>query len=73
MGAATSGARPSGGHLNGCPAAIRVFVQEGWIQSIQVECLDHFMVLRTAHLNHLVEEFVAHYHEERPHQGSTTG
>jgi len=42
---------------------------ERWIQSIQVECLDHFMVLGTAHLNHLVEEFVAHYHEERPHQG----
>ena len=27
------------------------------------------MVLGAAHLNHLVEEFVAHYHEERPHQG----
>ena len=42
---------------------------ERWIQSIQVECLDHFIVLGAAHLNHLVEEFVAHYHEERPHQG----
>ncbi len=27
------------------------------------------MVLGVAHLNHLVEEFVTHYHEERPHQG----
>ena len=42
---------------------------ERWIQSIQVECLDHFVVLGAAHLNHLVQEFVAHYHEERPHQG----
>jgi putative transposase len=42
---------------------------ERWIQSIQVECLDHFMVLGAGHLNHLVGEFVAHYHEERPHQG----
>jgi putative transposase len=42
---------------------------ERWIQSIQVECLDHFIVLGEAHLNHLVGEFVAHYHEERPHQG----
>lgn len=42
---------------------------ERWIQSIQVECLDHFMVLGEAHLNHLVQEFVAHYHAERPHQG----
>jgi putative transposase len=42
---------------------------ERWIQSIQIECLDHFMALGTAHLNHLVEEFVAHYHAERPHHG----
>ncbi len=42
---------------------------ERWIQSIQIECLDHFVVLGAAHLDHLVEEFVAHYHEERPHQG----
>jgi putative transposase len=42
---------------------------ERWIQSIQVECLDHFMILGTAHLNRLVEEFMAHYHKERPHQG----
>jgi putative transposase len=42
---------------------------ERWIQSIQVECLDHFMVLGAGHLNHLVGEFVAHDHGERPHQG----
>jgi putative transposase len=42
---------------------------ERWIQAIQIECLDHFVVLGTAHLNYLVEEFVTHYHEERPHQG----
>jgi hypothetical protein len=42
---------------------------ERWIQAIQVECLNHFVVLGTAHLNHLVEEFVTHYQEERPHQG----
>ena len=28
---------------------------ERWIQSIQVECLDHFIVLGAAHLNHLVQ------------------
>jgi putative transposase len=42
---------------------------ERWIQSIQVECLNHFVVLGHAHLNYLVREFVSHYHEERPHQG----
>jgi putative transposase len=42
---------------------------ERWIQAIQIECLDHCVVLGAAHLDHLVQEFVAHYHEERPHQG----
>lgn len=27
------------------------------------------MVLGASHLNHLVEEFGTHYHEDRPHQG----
>ena len=27
------------------------------------------MVVGEAHLNHLVQEFVSHYHAERPHQG----
>jgi putative transposase len=42
---------------------------ERWIQSIQVECLDHFIVLGETHLNHLVQEYVAHYLAERPHPG----
>jgi len=42
---------------------------ERWIQSVQVECLDHFMVFGEAHLNHLVAEYVAHFETERPHQG----
>jgi len=42
---------------------------ERWIQSIQVECLDHFIVFGEAHLNHLVAEYVAHFETERPHQG----
>jgi putative transposase len=42
---------------------------ERWIQSIQVECLDHFIVFGEAHLDHLVAEYVAHFETERPHQG----
>ena len=46
---------------------MNVFV-ERWIQSIQLECLDHFIALGEAHLNYLVAQFVEHYHAERRHQ-----
>jgi putative transposase len=42
---------------------------ERFIQSIQVECLDHFLVFGEQHFDYLVSEYVTHYHEERPHQG----
>ncbi len=37
-------------------------------QTLQQECLDYFEVLCEKHMNHLVPEMIAHYHEERPHQ-----
>jgi len=42
---------------------------ERFIQSIHVECLDHFLVFGEKHFDYLVREYVAHYHQERPHQG----
>jgi putative transposase len=42
---------------------------ERWIGSIERECLDHFVAIGEAHLNLLVNEYVAHHHEERAHQG----
>ena len=42
---------------------------ERFIQSIQVECLDHFLVFGEKHFDYLVKEYVEHYHTERPHQG----
>lgn len=42
---------------------------ERWIQTIQVECLDHFIVLGETHLDFLVTEFVRHFQHQRPHQG----
>ncbi len=39
------------------------------MQTLQMECLDHFIVFGEQHMDHLVQEFVTHYHEERPHQG----
>ncbi len=41
---------------------------ERWVQSIQQECLDHFVVLGEDHFNYLISEWVEHYHTERPHQ-----
>ena len=29
---------------------------------------DHFIVFGEAHLRYLVQEYLAHYHTERPHQ-----
>lgn len=40
---------------------------ERFIQTIQQECLDHFVVLGEKHLNYIVREYVAHYNTERPH------
>lgn len=41
---------------------------ERFVQTIQIECLDHFIVLGEKHLNHLVFEFVQYYNTERPHR-----
>jgi len=42
---------------------------ERWIQSLRRECLDHFIPIGLRHLDHLVSEYLEHYHLERPHQG----
>jgi putative transposase len=42
---------------------------ERFYQSLRTECLDHFLVCGERHLHHLVTSPVAHYLEERPHQG----
>jgi putative transposase len=39
------------------------------VQSIQQECLDHFLIFGETHFDYPVREYVEHYHEERPHQG----
>jgi putative transposase len=41
---------------------------ERFIQSVQQECLDHFLIFGEQHLDYLVREYVEHYHQERPHQ-----
>jgi transposase InsO family protein len=42
---------------------------ERFNRSIQEECLYRVIPLGETHLRKLVREYVAHYHQERPHQG----
>ena len=39
------------------------------MRSIREECLDQLILFRERHLIRAVDEFVAHYHRERNHQG----
>jgi putative transposase len=51
-----------------CAPNMQAYV-ERFIQSLQRECLDHFVAFGERHLDHLCDEYLAHYHNERPHQG----
>src|SRR5262249_28915047 len=51
-----------------CSPNLNAFV-ERFNRSIQEECLDRVIPLGEAHLRELVREYLAHYHEKRPHQG----
>jgi putative transposase len=39
------------------------------VGSAKSECLDRMVLLGEGHLRAAVDQFVRHYHEERPHQG----
>ncbi|MCA9124649.1 MAG: transposase [Planctomycetaceae bacterium] len=51
-----------------CAPNLNAFA-ERWIQSIQQEALDHFIIFGQQHFDHIVREYVKFYHECRPHQG----
>jgi putative transposase len=42
---------------------------ERFIKTLEVECLDRFIVMGTKHLDHLVSEFADLYNRQRPHSG----
>ena len=42
---------------------------ERFVQAVGQECLDKLIVFGPAHLDHVLGEYLAYYHEERPHQG----
>ena len=41
---------------------------ERWAQTVQQECLDHFIVVGERHLQVILSDFLDYYHQERPHQ-----
>jgi putative transposase len=41
---------------------------ERFIQPLQVECLDKFVIVAQRHLNHVCRQFGAWYNTERPHE-----
>lgn len=41
---------------------------ERWVRSIREGCLNHLILFGEDSLRRAVEEFVIHYHQERPHQ-----
>ena len=43
---------------------------ERFVRSVKGEALDHFVVFGAGHLNHIVAEYVEHYHTERAHRAT---
>jgi transposase InsO family protein len=44
-------------------------IAERFVGSVRRECLDRVILFGEAHLRRVLREFVAHYHDDRPHQG----
>jgi putative transposase len=42
---------------------------ERWVRSVKEECLTQLILFGERSLSHVLKEYVAHYHQERPHQG----
>ena len=42
---------------------------ERWIQSVKTEVLSKMILFGERSLRHVLGEYIARYHEERPHQG----
>jgi transposase InsO family protein len=42
---------------------------ERWVRSVKEECLAQLILFGERSLCHVLKEYVAHYHQERPHQG----
>jgi transposase InsO family protein len=43
-------------------------VAERFVRTVRSECLDWLLILNRAHLERVLEVFVTHYNEHRPHR-----
>ncbi|MDH3599907.1 MAG: transposase, partial [Candidatus Tectomicrobia bacterium] len=44
---------------------------ERWVQSVKTEALSRMILFGERSLRHVLSEYLAHYHTERPHQGKS--
>jgi putative transposase len=44
-------------------------VAERWVRTVRSECTDRLLVVSEAHLRRVLERYVRHYNEHRPHRG----
>lgn len=42
---------------------------ERWVRTVREECLDHLLVCSRRHLQSVLDEYVRHYNQARPHRG----
>jgi len=42
---------------------------EHFVRSIKSECLNKMLIFGESHLRYVINEYIQHYHHERPHQG----
>jgi putative transposase len=44
-------------------------VAERWVRTVRQECLDWLLIWGRRHLERVLNEYVCHYNDERPHRG----
>jgi transposase InsO family protein len=42
---------------------------ERFVRTVRQECLDHLLLVSRRHLESVLDEYVCHYNEARPHRG----
>jgi transposase InsO family protein len=48
-------------------------IAERWVRTVREECLDHLLVVSRRHLESVLDEYVRHYNQARPHRGLYLG